>query len=160
MGVNKFDKRISVILENPEGRPADDTIKMYDQLLGELSEEIKVLWKDKGIVTNLIDELIDDTLQIATRSLEESEWDDLLADRLITLFGLAEKDRVFRAAMKWADESRKIGIRVILRHVEGEKHLFFINEELENLEGMAYRLLKWINARHTLIQEFKNRLER
>ncbi|MFY2157963.1 hypothetical protein ACOSZF_20350 [Cytobacillus firmus] len=158
MIVNELDKQISDILFGPEEKAGvSQTVEEIKALLEDLCEELKQLWGQKGFTDDLAKELIDDCLRLATRPLEEYDWDDLKSDHLITLFSMASSVKEFREAVSWADRSKDIEVRVFLRKVESEKHLFFINEEVEHLDGMAFSLLRWLNARNTLLHAYRNR---
>jgi hypothetical protein len=155
MVINEFDKQVSNLFLNPG--EADQDLQKFKGLLEDLCEDLKQLWHKKGFTDSLIHELIDDCLKFATRPLEEHDWDAMKADNLKTLIVLADTDKRFRNAMSWADRSRDLEIQLLLRKLEGDKRMFFINDSLEHLEGMAYRLLSWLNVRSSLVKAFEDR---
>ncbi|MGG3887817.1 hypothetical protein [Metabacillus fastidiosus] len=57
----------------------------------------------------------------------------------------------YKYAKSWASESKRLEIRVFLKKVEGEVSTFALMESIEHLDGMAYSLLRFLNARNTLI---------
>jgi hypothetical protein len=155
MVVNEFDRQMAAIILNQEGGEQD--LQKYRDLLEALCEELKQVWHKKGLTDSLVSSLIDDCLCLVTRPLEEHEWDEMQADQMRALFCLADQARDTREAVSWADRSRDLGIRILLRKLESEKQMIFINDSIEHLEGMAYRLLTWLNARNTLIQAYRSR---
>jgi hypothetical protein len=156
MIVNELDKQLTDILSGSEEK-ASQTLEKFRALLEDLCEELKQVWHKKGFTDSLAQTLIDDCLNFATRPLEECEWDEMKADELKTLFLLADQSKELREAVGWADRSRNIEVRILFKKLESEKHMIFIHDSLEHLEGMAYRLLTWLNARSSLIHAYRNR---
>lgn len=152
MILNEFDKHFFELFRNLND--ADQDLQKFKGLLEDVCGELKQVWHKKGLTDSLIRELIDDCLQFATRPLEEHEWDEMKADNLRTLFVLVDTDPRFRSIVSRADRSKDLDIQLLLKKLEDEKRMFFINDTLEHLEGMAYRLLCWLNARSTLINAF------
>jgi hypothetical protein len=157
MIVNKLDKRVSEIFSSAAS--ASQTIEDLRALLEGLCEELKQLWDKKGKMENLlVKDLIENCLHLVTRPLEESEdWDEYQAEPLILLWNMGATSTEFRNAVNWARSSRDPKIRILLVKVEREEQMFFLNESLEHLEGMAHSLLTWLNARNTLIHAYRNR---
>jgi HPt (histidine-containing phosphotransfer) domain-containing protein len=155
MIVNGLDKHIFDLLLNPEGSEQD--LQKFKALLEDLCKELKQLWDERDSAKSLVEDVIDDCLLIIDRPLEQHEWDEMKADQLKMLLAMAEVAGGFRDAAGWAAYSRDLEIRILFSKHELEKQMFFLNESLENLEGMVYRLLKWLNARNSLIQAYRNR---
>ncbi|MGG3887809.1 hypothetical protein [Metabacillus fastidiosus] len=155
MFVNEFDKQISSLF--PNSGEADQELQKFKSLLEELCSDLKQVWHKKGFTDSLIRELIDDCLELATRSIEEHEWDEMKADNLNTLLVMGDTDKRFRNVMSRADRSRDLEIQLLLKKLEVEKRMFFINDSIEHLEGMAYRLLSWLNVRSALVNTFDDR---
>lgn len=155
MLVNEFDRQIADVTQYSRGGNQD--IQKYRELLESLCEELKKVWQGKGFTAEIARELIDDCLNYATAPLGEYEWDEATAEQLGTLFAMADTSKEFRRAISWADRSRDTTTRLLYLKLEDEKHMIFMNESLENIDGMAYRLLTWLNARNSLIQAHLNR---
>ncbi|MHB8125868.1 MAG: hypothetical protein ACYDEJ_09565 [Desulfitobacteriaceae bacterium] len=155
MIVNELDKCIYDLLQNSEGAAGE--LQKFRALLEDLCEELKQVWQGNVFMDRIVAELIDNCLCYATSPLEEHEWDDMKADKLIVLFSSADQSRDLRDAVSWADRSRDVDILILLKKLEAEKRMIFINDSLENLDGMAYRTLAWLNARSSLIQAYQNR---
>jgi hypothetical protein len=155
MIVNKLDKSLSHIFLDQDGSEQD--LQRFKDILEDLCEELKQLWHGKGSADSLVEELIDYCLYLVTRPLKQHEWDDIKVDHLKTLFSMAESIKEFRDSVSWAAYSKNPEIRILFNKQESEKQMFFLNDTLENLEGMAYRLLTWLNTRNSLIQAFRNR---
>lgn len=155
MVLNEFDKQVSSLFLNDN--EASQDLEKFRDLLEDLCADLKQMWHKKGFTDSLIRELIDDCLEFATRPLEENEWDEMKADNLKTLFVLSDTDKRFRNVVSWADRSRDLETQLLLRKVEAEKRLFFVNDSIEHLEGMAYRLLSWLNVRNALVIAFESR---
>ncbi|WP_214730092.1 hypothetical protein [Exiguobacterium sp. s168] len=155
MMVNEFDRQIADVTQCSQGSEQD--ILRYKGLLESLCEELKQLWQGKGFTVDIAKELIDDCLRYATAPIGECEWDDLAAEQLCALLSMADTSPELRRAVSWADRSRDTTVRLLHRKLEAEEDMFFVNEKLENLDGMAYRLLTWLNARNSLIQAHLNR---
>jgi len=155
MIVNKLDKHVSDILLN-QGEGEQD-LQKFKELLEDLCQELKELWSEKDLAKTLVEEAINDCLTIVTAPLEQYEWDEMKADQLKMLWSMADVAGGFREIAGKAAYSRNPEFRILFSKYEFEKHLFFLNESLENLDGMAYRLLTFLNARNTLIHAYRNR---
>lgn len=155
MLVNEFDRQIADVTQYSRGGNQD--IQKYRKLMESLCEELKQLWQGKGFTVEIAKGLIDDCLNYATAPLGDYEWDDLAAEQLCALLSMADMSPELRRAISWADRSRDMETIRIQRKLEAEKDMFFVNEKLENLDGMAYRLLTWLNARNSMIQAHLNR---
>lgn len=155
MLVNEFDRQIADITRYPQSGEQD--LQHYRGLLESLCEELKQVWQGKGFTAEVARELIDDCLNYATAPLGENEWDESIAEQLGMLFAMADNSRDLRSAISWASRSRDTTVRLLYLKLEGEKHMIFLNDSLENIDGMAYRLLTWLNARNSLIQAHLNR---
>ncbi|MGD6879933.1 hypothetical protein [Bacillus infantis] len=156
MIANELDKQINDLLLDTEAK-AGQTLERFRGLLENLCEELKQVWHKKGFTDSLAKNLINDCLNFATSPLGDCGWDEMKADELKTLFVLADQAKELREAVGWADRSRDVEARLLFKKLESEKHMIFINDSLEHLEGMAYRLLTWLNARSSLIQAYRNR---
>lgn len=138
---------------DPEGFHLDT----FKRLLEDVGEELKDLWRGKGANAATMKGFMDYCLYLATRPLEEHEdWDEMAAEPLKELFDEADKAPAFRNVVDWADDSKDLETRMLLMKIENEKHWFFINLGLEHLDGVAYRLFTWLNARNSLIQAHRN----
>lgn len=155
MIVNELDKRISNIFQNPEATQED--FQKFKTLLGDLNQELKSLWNNRDSAKTLVEDVIDYCLDIIESPLGTYEWDEMKADQLIMLFDIAGGSRELREAASWASYSRNPEIRVLFTKHEIEQQMFFLNDSLENLDGMAFRLLTWLNARNSLINSYRNR---
>lgn len=154
MIVNNFDKHVSDILLYQE---EDQDLQKFKELLENLREELKYLWNDKDKMKSFIEDMINECLLIITSQLGQYEWDDMKADQLKALWSNAEIAGGFRDIAGNAAYSKKTERRILFAKYEFEKQMFFLNESLENLDGMAYRLLNFLNVRNSLIQEQRNR---
>jgi predicted nucleic acid-binding Zn-ribbon protein len=155
MAVTKLDQELYSLFKNLKAGHGD--LEKIKALLEALCKELKALWKEKKGMDDLVHELINDCALLATRPLEEYEWDEMKVDHLKTLFSMAESAKEFRYAVSWADRSKKFEVRRIHNKLETEKDLFFLNEDIKHLDGMAFSLLRWLNTRNTLLNAYRNR---
>jgi hypothetical protein len=154
---NEFDEQLKGIFVQHVGDSAQQLQEVRD-LLQPLADELKAAWPGKRPADRLAREMIDECLAVSLRDLEDSdEWDEVAAGQILQLYAMANQTRELREAVGWASASREPEIRRLFRKLEGEAELIFFLDTLEYLDGVAFRLLTWLNARSLLLKAYRSR---
>jgi hypothetical protein len=151
----RIEKCLCDIMHNSEGATRD--LQKVRAVLKDVCKELKQTLQREDFTDGLIAYLIYDCLVLAGRRMEDYDWEEMKAEQLWTIWGIADKSKDLRKAVSWADRSDNEDILNLLKELEHERSMIYTNDSLGHIDGMAFRIINWMTARNTLIQAYRNR---